>query len=128
MKKRISDAASRFLSVKTNEYRIKHQLENAIPNGKKYKILRRMARLFDKSPSVENYRLFQTFNKKVRNDRRQLKKPSQKDYNYKKDYYDIQIRNRFKKLNELWKPLGRKVRFRQKKSHIILARKSQKQP
>jgi len=130
MKKAVQlvDAAFRFWSVKSNEYRSRHQLENAIPKGKKYKILKRMARLFDKYHRVENYKLTQCSNHKIRNFKGKLKTISKKEYGYKKTYYDQEIRNRFKILNRYWKFLGYKSHYRKKISFLSVHGKWEKQP
>ncbi len=95
-KTKLPAVASRFISRKSLE----HQLADAIPRGGKNKVLRRMAKLFDESKVVENYKLAQDINPTIRGNAGLLRKRSKKDYLYDKEKYDERIKNHFRGLKK----------------------------
>ncbi len=119
VKQGLSDTAARFLDRKKWEYQIKHKLELAIPTGRRYRVLRKMACLFDKESSVENYKLARCFTRKLRGHNNNLRKLKMEDYLIKKTKYDEQIRNRFKILNCYLKGTNYVARFGKHRSKIV---------
>lgn len=104
------------LSNSANRFLLQHQLSSAIPKGRKYKKLKRMAKLFDSKNTVDNYLLAYCINRKIKNNRSLKRKLTKKDYRLKKVEYDEKIKNHFKILNKHWKPLGYLIRFKKDKS------------
>ena len=121
-KRWLPDAATRFLAREELEYRLKHKLENAIPRGGKYRVSRRMARIFDNEKSVNNYQLVQCFTPTVLGNSGRLRKFSEKDYKSRKFSHkdDEKMKNHFKMLNKFWKNIGYVARFGKYHSKIVL--------
>ena len=116
IKKSMSEAAARFIDRRKWEYQTKHKLELVVPKGGKYKVTRKMARLFDREINIENYKLAQCLKYKLINN----KKLNKRDYEFGKTKYDEKIRNHLKVLNRFLKPINRVARYRRLSSRIVL--------
>ena len=111
----LSSIARRFLNWKSYEY----ILQDAIPKGRKYKVIRKMARLFNMERKVDNYRLARCVMPVVRNQRGTYIKFRKKDYDAKKSYYDTKLKNHFKVARKYWKRIGYTVRFHGEYSCVV---------
>lgn len=118
----LSTTAARYIARKNLESEIKHRLENSIPTGGKYRVLRKMARLFDKEKVVSNYQLVQCFKATTRGNNRRLRKFSKKDYYDGKIKYDERLTNRFKQLKRFWRGLDYAITFSKHQSRIVFTR------
>lgn len=126
VKQRFFDSAERFLSRKQLEDHFKHRLENTIPTGKKYRVLRKMSQLFDNKRIIKNYRLTQCFISTIRDYNRRLRKFNAKDYEDRKLAYNERIKNHFKILKKFWKSTNYTIKFGKKHSQVALLKTSRK--
>lgn len=94
------------------------KLITQLPEGGKYKVVRKMATLFDKENKVKNYLLARCINPTApQNGKR--RKLGINDYKNSKTSYDKEIKNRFRILKKYWKLLGCTVKFRSESSEIV---------
>ena len=102
-------------------------LVNEIPTGGKYRVTRKVVRLFVKKRvkenqlEVKNYLLLRCIVPTIRTESRLLtrRKLSEKDYLSKKNTYDIQIKNRLRTINKYLKPINVFIKFYSYYSKLI---------
>lgn len=123
-KSSLRDAAGRALARSELEDQFKHKLENAIREGGKYRVLKKMARLFDEKTNVKNYKLVQCFIPTIRGLNGRRRKFSEHDYKDRKSFYDDdeKINNHFKGLKKYWETLGYTVKFGKYSSRVALTK------
>ncbi len=100
-------------------------LSLAIPRSKRTKTLRRMARilidnLFFKNKPIDNYYLAKYFKIKIRNNNKKLiRKLTKKIYKDNEKKYNKRVKNCFRTLRKVWRPIGYDVRFNKNGSLLV---------
>lgn len=100
----LSGAAKRLLSTK-------FPISSQIPKGKRYRVHRKMSRLFDQDRKVANYRLAGCIKSRLLDNRNIPKKFTKSDYYCAaKKKYDNSLRNYFRTLNRFLRISGYRVK------------------
>lgn len=105
------------LQLKNNSIAIDNLL-SVIPNTKKYKVHRRMAKRFSKHSIVPNYILASCIKPTVLSNKK-TRKLSKNDYNLKKDGYNERIKGRLVIIKRLLHPLGFTIKFNANETQVI---------